>query len=85
MNSAVPLKARLACPGGQDLGVAASWLRDDRAGASAAFSLSRESAGLSQGGDGQVPAAASAGGHGCSGESAPPTSHGLGPGARRPT
>lgn len=40
-------------------------------GARAAFSLPREFAGLSQGGDRQVPAAASAGGHGCSGESAP--------------
>lgn len=52
-------------------GVTASWLRVGRAGASAAFSLPREFAGLSQGGDGQVSAAASAGGHGCSGESAP--------------
>lgn len=38
------------------------------------LSLPREFAGLSQGGDGQVPAATSAGGHGCSGESALPAS-----------
>ena len=78
------VKARLACPSGQDLGITASWLREDRVGARAAFSLPREFAGLSQGGDRQVPAAASAGGHGCTGESAPPTSY-IWPWALPPT
>lgn len=78
------VKARLACPSGQDRGITASWLREDRAGARAAFSLPREFAGLSQGGDRQVPAAASAGGHGCTGESAPPTSY-IWPWALPPT
>lgn len=78
------VKARLACPSGQDLGITAFWPREDRAGARATFSLPRKFAGLSQGGDRQVPEAASAGGHGCTGESAPPISY-IWPWALPPT